>query len=181
MSLVVGQTDASLDVSAVVKGHSDSRHGRTDVRLVVSRLATAVLLLFAVGLATAAAQPAEKMPRVGYISPGSRSDPVRQRRLEGFRQGLRDLGYVEGRNIAIESRWAEGKYDRYPGLAADLVRLKVRVIVAVGGGASEPGGPTSDQHDSDRHVGRYRSLGRRTRVQSCAPPRKRHGGLDDGP
>jgi putative ABC transport system substrate-binding protein len=57
--------------------------------------------------------------------------------LEAFRQGLRDLGYVEGRNIAIESRWAEGKYDRYPALAADLVRLKVHVIVAVGGRASQ--------------------------------------------
>jgi putative ABC transport system substrate-binding protein len=107
------------------------------VRFVVSGVATAVLLLFAVGLTTAAAQPAEKMPRVGYISPGAPSDPVRQRRLEAFRQGLRDLGYVEGRNIAIEPRWAEGKYDRYPALAADLVRLKVQVIVAVGGRASQ--------------------------------------------
>ena len=108
------------------------------MKLVVSRLTTAVvLLLFAVALATAAAQPAEKMPRVGYISPGSPSDPVRQRRLDAFRQGLRDLGYVEGQSIAIESRWAEGKYDRYPALAADLVRLKVHVIVAVGGRASQ--------------------------------------------
>jgi putative tryptophan/tyrosine transport system substrate-binding protein len=108
------------------------------VKLVVSRLTAAVvLLLFAVALATAAAQPAEKMPRVGYISPGSPSDPVRQRRLDAFRQGLRDLGYVEGQSIAIESRWAEGKYDRYPALAADLVRLKVHVIVAVGGRASQ--------------------------------------------
>jgi putative ABC transport system substrate-binding protein len=53
--------------------------------------------------------------------------------LEAFRQGLRDLGYVEGENIAIESRWADGKYDRYPALAADLVRLRVNVIVTVGG------------------------------------------------
>ena len=103
----------------------------------MSGLAAAVLLLFAVGPTTAAAQPAEKMARVGYISPGAASDPVRQGRLEAFRQGLRDLGYVEGRNIAIESRWAEGKYDRYPALAADLVRLKVHVIVAVGGRASQ--------------------------------------------
>ncbi len=107
------------------------------MRLVVNGLATAALLLFAVGLTTAAAQPPEKMPRVGYISPGASSDPVRQRRLEAFRQGLRDLGYVEGRNVAIESRWAEGKYERYPALAADLVRLKVHVIVAVGGRASQ--------------------------------------------
>jgi len=85
----------------------------------------------------AAAQPPEKVPRVGYLSPGSPSEPFRQRRFEAFRQGLRELGYVEGQNIAIESRWAEGKYDRYPALAADLVRLKVDVIVAVGGRASQ--------------------------------------------
>jgi putative ABC transport system substrate-binding protein len=77
------------------------------------------------------------VPRVGYLSPGSPSEPFRQRRFEAFRQGLRELGYVEGQNIAIESRWAEGKYDRYPALAADLVRLKVDVIVAVGGRASQ--------------------------------------------
>jgi ABC-type uncharacterized transport system substrate-binding protein len=86
---------------------------------------------------TAAAQPPEKVPRVGYLNPGSLSDPTSQRRLEAFRQGLRDLGYVEGQNIAIESRWAEGKYDRYPALAADLVRLKVDVIVAQGGAATQ--------------------------------------------
>jgi putative ABC transport system substrate-binding protein len=108
------------------------------VRLAVTRLFTAVvLLLLAAPLATATAQPPEKVPRVGYLSPGSPSEPFRQRRFEAFRQGLRELGYVEGQNIAIESRWAEGKYDRYPALAADLVRLKVDVIVAVGGRASE--------------------------------------------
>ena len=85
----------------------------------------------------AEAQPAGKMPRVGYLSPGSSSDPGRQRRFEAFRQGLRELGYVEGQDIVIESRWAEGKYERYPALAADLVRLKVDVIVAVGGRASQ--------------------------------------------
>jgi putative ABC transport system substrate-binding protein len=77
------------------------------------------------------------VPRVGYLSPGSSSDPVRQNRFEAFRQGLRELGYVEGQNIAIESRWAEGKYDRYSALTADLVRLKVDVIVAVGGRATQ--------------------------------------------
>ena len=71
---------------------------------------------------TAEAQQAGKLPRVGYISPGSASDPARLRRFEAFRQGLRDLGYVEGRDIALEPRWAEGRYDRYPALAADLVR-----------------------------------------------------------
>jgi len=108
------------------------------MKLVVTRPTTAVvLLLLSVSLGTAVAQPPEKVPRVGYLNPGSLSDPVSQRRLEAFRQGLRDLGYVEGQNIAIESRWAEGKYDRYPALAADLVRLKVDVIVAQGGAATQ--------------------------------------------
>jgi len=106
----------------------------------MTRFATLlVLLLLAVPLGTAAAQSVEKerVPRVGYINPGSSSDPVRLRRLQAFRQGLRELGYVEGRNIALEPRWAEGKYDRYPALAADLVRLKVHIIVAVGGRATQ--------------------------------------------
>jgi len=54
-----------------------------------------------------------------------------------FREGLRELGYVEGQNIEIESRWAEGNYDRLPGLAADLVRLKVAVILTYGTPASQ--------------------------------------------
>jgi putative ABC transport system substrate-binding protein len=108
------------------------------MRRAVTRPVTAlILLLLTAPLSTAAAQSPEKVPRVGYISPGSSSDAPRLRRFEAFRQGLRELGYVEGRNIALEPRWAEGTYDRYPALAADLVRLKVDVIVAVGGRASE--------------------------------------------
>jgi putative ABC transport system substrate-binding protein len=91
---------------------------------------------FAAPLA-AEGQRAEEMPRVGYINPGFPSDPIRMRRLEAFRQGLRELGYAEGRNIALEPRWAEGKYDRYPAIAADLVRLKVHVIVTIGGAATK--------------------------------------------
>ena len=53
----------------------------------------------------AGAQTAGKVPRVGYLSPGSSSDTARLRRFEAFRQGLRELGYVDGQNIAIESRW----------------------------------------------------------------------------
>jgi len=63
----------------------------------------------------------------------SSSEPAQLRCLEAFRQDLRELGYVEARNIALEPRWAEGKYDRYPALTEDLVRLKVDVIVMVGG------------------------------------------------
>jgi putative tryptophan/tyrosine transport system substrate-binding protein len=74
------------------------------------------------------AQQAKKVPRIGYlagISPSADSQ-----RIEVFRQRLRDLGHAEGQNIAIEYRYAEGKFDRLPGFAADLVRLKVDVLVA---------------------------------------------------
>ncbi len=108
------------------------------MRRAIVRLAIAVVLpLLATPLDTAAAQPREKGFRGGYLSPGSSSDPARLRRFEAFRQGLRELGYVEGQSIAIEPRWAEGNYDRYPALAADLIRLKVDVIVTVGGAATQ--------------------------------------------
>jgi putative ABC transport system substrate-binding protein len=108
------------------------------VRLALIRLTSVVVfLLLAVSLGTAAAQSSEKVQRVGYISPGSSSDPMRLRRLEAFRQGLRELGHVEGQNIALEPRWAEGEDNRYSSLVADLVRLKVHVIVAVGGRATQ--------------------------------------------
>ena len=81
-------------------------------------------------LAARAQQPSAKIPRIGYLSPSSASAGVLARD-EAFRQGLRDLGYVEGRNIVIEYRFAEGKFDRLPDLAAELVRLEVDVIVAV--------------------------------------------------
>ena len=99
-------------------------------------LATLAGGLLAAPLA-AEAQPREKVPRVAYLTPWSDSDPGRQRGLEAFRQGLRELGYVEGRNISIESRSAEGKDDRLPALAADLVRSKVDVIVTLGGAATQ--------------------------------------------
>jgi putative ABC transport system substrate-binding protein len=79
----------------------------------------------------AEAQQAASLPRIGFLGTSSPSDPRAVRLvLVACRQGLRELGYVEGQNIAIEFRWAEGKYDRLPGLAAELVRLKVNVLVA---------------------------------------------------
>jgi putative ABC transport system substrate-binding protein len=76
---------------------------------------------------TANAQQAAKIARIGYL--GQNLAPNPQAR-EAFRQGLRDLGYVEGRNLVIEYRDAEGKFDRLPALAVELVALKVDVIVA---------------------------------------------------
>ena len=83
------------------------------------------VVLLAVSVIAEAQQP-KKVPRIGYLT-GS-SLPANSRRTEAFRQGLRDLGYVEGKNIVIEWRAAEGKFDRLPALAAELVRLKVDVI-----------------------------------------------------
>jgi putative ABC transport system substrate-binding protein len=78
------------------------------------------------------AQQATKVPRVGYI--GGSSGSSSSASMKAFRQGLRDLGYVEGKNIVIEYRHAEEKLDRLPGLASELVGLKVDAIVT--------GGPT---------------------------------------
>jgi putative tryptophan/tyrosine transport system substrate-binding protein len=73
------------------------------------------------------AQPGDRVYRVGYLNPGGASlAPIR---LDPLRQGLRDLGYVEGRNLVIEARWGEGNLDRLPGLATELVNAKVDVIV----------------------------------------------------
>src|SRR5499426_1991804 len=81
-------------------------------------------------LTVAQAQQATKVPRIGSLSASSPS--VISARLEAFRQGLRELGYVEGKNIVIEYRYAEEKLDRLPALAAELVRFKVEVIVTGG-------------------------------------------------
>jgi putative ABC transport system substrate-binding protein len=80
----------------------------------------------------AEAQQATKIPRIGYLEGGPRS--AHTARMEAFRQGLRDLGYEEGKNIAIEWRFADGKPDRLPALAAELTALKPAVIVTGGSG-----------------------------------------------
>ncbi len=91
-------------------------------------------ILLAVGLPAQAQQPT-KVARIGYLSPG---DPVsRTYRTEAFRQGLKELGYIEGKNIAIEYRFAEARSERLPELAQDLVRLKVDIIFAGGHPATE--------------------------------------------
>jgi putative tryptophan/tyrosine transport system substrate-binding protein len=90
---------------------------------------TLCAMLFALCVSAQAQQP-KKVPRIGLLAAPPASSM--SARVEAFRQGLRELGYVEGQNIAIEYRYAEGKPDRYPELAAELVRLKVDVIVSVG-------------------------------------------------
>jgi putative ABC transport system substrate-binding protein len=91
----------------------------------------AFVIAFAMWEAVALAQQPKKLPRIGYLS---NTDPARESaRSDRIRLALRELGYTEGRNIAIEYRYAEGKQYRFPELAAELVRLKVDIIVAAGG------------------------------------------------
>jgi putative tryptophan/tyrosine transport system substrate-binding protein len=95
---------------------------------------TIVVLLVGLALASvhlAEAQQPKKVPRIGYLSAyDAATDSVR---AEAIRRALRELGYLVGQNIAIEYRYADGKRDRYPELAAELVRLKVDIIVVAGG------------------------------------------------
>jgi len=92
-------------------------------------LIAAILLTVAV---IAESQQAKKIQRIGYLTSATREG--QSARIESFRQGLRELGYVDGKNIVIEYRYAEEKLDRLPALAAELVRLTVDVIVTGGAG-----------------------------------------------
>ena len=97
------------------------------------KLTFIVLVTFLLAtISFADAQQPKKVRRIGYLS-ANRSQLLTRTRSEAIRQALRELGYIEGQNIAIEYRYAEGKLDRYPELAAELVGLKVDIIVAAGG------------------------------------------------
>jgi len=103
-------------------------------RRAVAAPATKLCLMLAVFILTASlaaeAQPTGKIYRIGYLAAGWGSGTAYLRPLEAFRQGLRELGWVEGQNVLIEYRFAEGRLERLPGLAEELVRLKVDVIAA---------------------------------------------------
>jgi putative ABC transport system substrate-binding protein len=90
------------------------------------------VLLFAICVSAHAQQP-KRIPRIGYFSARDRS--ANATRADAIRQGLRQLGYIEGQNIAIEYRYADGRRERFDGLISDLVRLKVDLIVIAGGDA----------------------------------------------
>jgi len=98
-------------------------------KIVFFALATVLLAT----VSSAVAQQAKSVPKIGYLSrdlhPADSRAPV-ARNLEAFRQGLRELGYVEGKNIIVEYRYSDGRNERMPALAEELVRFKVDIIVA---------------------------------------------------
>jgi putative ABC transport system substrate-binding protein len=95
-----------------------------------------LLLISAVlgGVGIAEAQRSGKIPRIGFL--GNSTAALEENLVGPFREGLRDLGYVEGKNIVVEYRWAEGNYDRFPALISELVAQKVDIIVTAGTPAS---------------------------------------------
>jgi ABC-type uncharacterized transport system substrate-binding protein len=98
--------------------------------------ALAISLGLAFGAASGQAQQPNKVPRIGFVTAGSRSTIAA--RIEAFQQGLRDLGYVEDKNIFVEWRYAQGKPDRIPELVAELVRLQVDIILSAGAAVTGP-------------------------------------------
>ena len=132
-----------------------------------------VLILTIIHLAEA--QQAKKVPRIGYLTAASASAMVP--RVNAFRQGLRELGYVEGKNILIEYQYADGKLDRLPALAAELVRLNIDIIVSGGPAATRPAEESNFYHTYYHGAG-WRSCWKWVRGQSRATGRKHHGIID---
>ena len=111
-------------------GNPKSKSGRADQNPKWLGL-FAIVVTFAMCGAAAQAQQPKKVPRIGYLA--GRDSASEYARAEAIRLALRERGYVEGQNIATEHQYAEGKVDRYSELAAELVRLKVDIIVVAGG------------------------------------------------
>src|SRR5947199_10035993 len=115
---------ASSEQRAVSSKRTGEKRMTRNIFAFICLLLTILLLT---GLPAQAQQP-KKVPRIGYLSSVDASSE--STRAEAIRLALRELGYIEGQNIASEYRYAEGKADRYPELAAELARLKVAIIVA---------------------------------------------------
>lgn len=135
---------------------------------------TIVVLLIGWALASvrlADAQQTNKVPRIGFLGAGTASTLAG--RLDALRQGLRDLGYIEGKNIAIEYRFADGKLDQIPRNAAELVRLKVDHHYRRPD--RHPRSQRRDEHNSDSYDKRRRSSRNRCCFESCPAWRQYHG------
>ena len=117
----------------------------------------------------AEAQPVKKIPRIGFLAALSAS--AISARVEAFQQGLAELGYVEGKNIVVEYRWANGKFEQVPALAAELVNSKLDIIVTAG--------PT-DRHKYDCNSDGIRQRSGRLgiRCYSRPPGWKYYGAID---
>ena len=112
------------------------------------------------------------MPVIGYLSALSAEQAALQLQLAAFRRGLNEFGFVEGQNIAIEFRWADGQFDRLPDMAADLVRGPVTLIAAQPPGRA--GGQGSNYNHSDRVRGGFRSGRKRSGRELGTTGRQRH-------
>jgi len=113
------------------------------------------------------------MPVVGFL--GSASPEAYARRLPAFHQALKETGYVEGQNVEVEYRWAEGQYDRLPALAADLVRRQV--AVNRGWCSGDTRGKGRDDHDTDRLL-RSDRPGQGWTCRQPEPTRRQRDGRD---
>ena len=102
----------------------------THRRLVLTFGATALVATILTSTSCSKSDQRQGIPRVGFLSPAS--EPAIAERVEAFRQGLRELGYTEGKNILVEYRYADGNADRLSALSAELVRLNVDVVVTHG-------------------------------------------------
>ncbi len=131
-----------------------------------------VLAMLAAPPLVAEAQLAGKVPRVAYLNVSSAASATWA--VEAFRQGLRELGYIEGQNILIEYRWADGRFERLPALSAELARLQGRCHRCAEHGCSL-GGKECDEYDSHHPRNSRRSCGIRARRQPGAAGRECDG------
>jgi putative tryptophan/tyrosine transport system substrate-binding protein len=123
----LGEVAISDQVSGVFQQNRRKGEGKQMLRKVAVCLTSTMLLL---AIVSVEAQQTKTNPRVGFL--GNSTAALEANLIGPFREGLRDLGYVEGKNIVIEWRWAEGKYERFPSLIAELIASKVDLIVTAG-------------------------------------------------
>ena len=158
-------------------GREDAETARAAGRALGFSCGIALVLVGLFGPVSAHAQPPANMARIGYLG----DDPVSGAHLRGaFLQGLRDLGHVEGRNVVIEYRFVQGKHERFPALADELVALKVDVIV-VGPTRSALAAKQATRTAPDCLCCCRRCGVKRARHEPRAPGRKSHGAVKPRP